>query len=175
MCFYPCCVLTEEQKFLSSREADDLFHRLDTAEPSVVIDELAFLTDYSFVGDQPPVFEYDTDLNHAFYLLGLAYEKNAFYSKSSECFQKAIEAWPQDVESYVAVSNVEDNLELQVEILERGVQFCPDPRILLNLAHAYGDLQLLGKALKMLQRISPTWEQYDLVTFSIDKIGRRIT
>ncbi len=124
---------------------------------------LAFVTGWVEEGQQRPAFEYDTDLNHALYLLGLAHESQGNLTQAARYFLEAIKVWPEDAQSYVAYSNTEVDLERQIEVLEGGLCIFDDPSVRFNLAHAYMDLERFGKALVHLEAIDSEWDDFPKV------------
>lgn len=147
----------------SSSEADQLFERLNAAEPAVVISELEFITKSKEYDEGEVIFEYDSDHNHAWYLLGLAYEALGNKKEAALCFVRAIKIYPSDADAYVAYSNTEDKLEEQVTCLEIGLRQFEDPRVRLNLANALLDLNQPRKALFHLEQIAPGFKNYSKV------------
>lgn len=162
-------------KFVVSDDADDLFRELNNAEPARVLSQLAFVEEAAHTDSHAPVFEYDTDHNHAWYLLGLAYEKMGDNLCASKCFLNAIDAWPDDASSYVAYSNVEPDPRKIPEVLRSGVVRTNDYRINFNLANTYMDLGKPDKALEALRRIKLNSENRGEVEESIRRASKKVT
>ncbi len=155
--------------YLYSDEADKLFLRLNKAEPSIILEELNYVQESYKKDPTIPLFEYDTDHNHAWYTLGLAYEKTGQKRNAARCFRIAIEVWPTDADSYVAYSNVEDQLDLISNVLEAGVEQTDDNRIRFNLSNTYLDLGMPDQALEHLRRIKEKGGFGNEVAEQIDK------
>lgn len=139
----------ERGTYYDSNAADALFSEINSAEPDVVISSLSFLmkdTDKEKVLN----FEYDTDLNHAWYLLGSAFEKLGRLESAASCFKRAAEIWPEDSEAFLAYSNTENSLQKQIPFLEWGCSVNDDMRIKFNLANALIDNGEKNRALEIL-------------------------
>jgi len=158
----------------SSEEADAWFRQLDGLNAEQVIQRLEYVREAREHENTATLFEYDTDHNHAWYLLGLAHEKLGDLTTAAKCFRVAAETWPSDADAYVAYSNTEPNARLQTEFLEAGLQHVDDPRIRFNLANAYFDLAAPENALRHLEAISGDWESYGEVVEAINLALSRI-
>ncbi len=104
------------QIWVSDKDADTLFTELRSAKHSEKIERLQFVADWLNGAQEYSLFEYDTDLNHALYLLGFSHEAEGRLLEASLYFRHAIEIWPQDIEAYIAFSNVSDDLNQQIEV-----------------------------------------------------------
>lgn len=161
--------------WVSDSEADTLFFELRSAKPSEQIERLQFVVDWLNGTRVNSLFEYDTDLNHTLYLLGLSHESEGRFSEAALFFRSAIEVWPQDIAAYIAFSNVSDNLNDQIEVLENGLKHFDDPRVRLNLAHAYGDNGNASMALHHLSAIPKNWPEYSIVGEDIEIMKGRLS
>lgn len=159
----------KEEYWKSSEQADKWFRELSTLDAAERVRELGYVTEIWNSADRVPIFEYDTDHNHAWYLLGLAYEEGGNFAEAAKCFRVSAEIWPNDADAYVAFSNVERDAASQVEVLEEGLKFVDDPRIRFNLANAYLDLGDPKNALVQLNAIPKSWSEYSDVKVSISQ------
>jgi tetratricopeptide (TPR) repeat protein len=167
------CGMTETP-YISSIEADQLFNECHRASPQNILEKLAFVAAWSTSGRHAALFEYDTDLNHALYLLGQAFEKMEQRDEAAKFYRLAIEAWPIDEDAYVAYSNTEVNRDNQIEVLERGLILFDDPRVRFNLAHAYLDVGKESDALRHLRFIDKSWSHFDAVARDMERAKKLI-
>lgn len=150
-------------KKYTSEEADELLNQIKDVPPLIIIRRLRFLWRRGF----GMLFEYDSDHNRAWYLLGLAYEKIGKRPEAATCFLNAFFSYPKDMEALIAYTNTQDDLEKQVEEVENLLAISLDWRIRLNLANAYLDLDQPQKAIYHLEKIAPEPD-------SAAKIGERL-
>jgi tetratricopeptide (TPR) repeat protein len=157
--------------YISSEEADRLFIECRALTSRAVIVRLQFVSNWLKKEKKEPLFEYDTDLNHACYLLGLAHEKLGDTHSASAFYLSAIQVWPEDADAYVAFSNNETDASKQIPILERGLQKFEDSRVRFNLAHAYMDLGQYEDAKSHLGKIDPSWSNYKQVEEELQNLS----
>lgn len=136
--------------FVTSDQADTLFSKLNSAPAVQVLEQLQFVSRFDAEESERPFFEFDTDLNHAWYLIGLAHEALGNQSEAARSFRRAAEVWPSDAEAFLAYSNVEQDLDAQIAFLTWGLTKTDDPRIMFNLANAYLDT---GRPIEAMQAL----------------------
>lgn len=140
---------------LSGEEADKLFSQLNVASPDRVLRALDYLVKAREAASPAVFFDYDSNHNHAWYLIGLAYEKQGRFAMAADAFHYAAKIYPSDASAYLAFSNVEDDLRRQVTVLEQALDTIEDWELRFNLANAYMDLGDPASALRHLEKIDP--------------------
>lgn len=101
---------------------------------------------------------YDVDLNHAWYLIGDAYYKQGKFQFAISAFKKAMEAWPDDKEAILALSNSysESNLpEKSEQVLRDGLKKWPNnEQYIYNLANSLFDQKKYQEAISLYKKIN---------------------
>ena len=86
---------------------------------------------------------YESDENHGWYILGDIYFKKKDFQKALHFFNKALQAWGEDLDSMLAISNIyslEGNPQKVINFLEPTVKSFIDARLTYNYANALFDL-----------------------------------
>jgi tetratricopeptide (TPR) repeat protein len=98
-----------------------------------------------------------TDQNHSWYLVGSAFYKMNDLRRALSAYQKALEAWPGDVEAMWALANCHSERghpEQAAKILKRAIVLAPRNQALkYNYANALFDLGQYEQAIKLYQQL----------------------
>ncbi len=89
------------------------------------------------------VSPYDTDENHAWYLVGNAYFKLKNYQQAISSFKRAIECWQDDKDGYLALANSYSDFGLPKkaeQVLRTALKKWPsDEKFVYNMGNALFD------------------------------------
>lgn len=95
---------------------------------------------------------YDTDLNHAWYVVGNIFYKRNDFDYAISCFKKALKHWTEDVETMCALANSYSEIDQPNKAaywLLKALKISPaNPTFLYNYANALFDLKRYQKAIK---------------------------
>ena len=135
--------------YISGEDANDLFKTLNEASVDEVLESMSFLWDTA----NEFVFEYNSDWNHAWYLCGLAHEKNSSNALAAISFLTAFPIYPHDADAFVAYTNCENNLDAQIAAFKSFGSQITDWRVLLNVSNALIDSGNYEAAVVLLNKI----------------------
>ena len=99
---------------------------------------------------KPP---FDSDLNHAWYIVGDIQYRRLDFKKALEAFHKALEYWPQDPDCHFALGNTYSELEEYREAeryYRKALKLSPDDQgIIYNLGNALLDQNKFSEAARV--------------------------
>src|SRR5262245_11469038 len=100
--------------------------------------------------------QFDSDRNHAWYLVGDILFHQGNLDEAAVAFRKAIKEWPQDVDARMALANCMSELgrhRWAVFHLRKAISSASDvPALRYNLGNAYFDLGQYGAAIREYKR-----------------------
>jgi len=110
---------------------------------------------------------YDSDLNHAWYLLGDIYYKQQKYEDAVSAFKKCLIDRPDDIEAILALANCYFALELPEKaeiVLKEGKKVEPlNPKIIYSLANSLFDQEKYRESINLYEEVDfKDHEIYDL-------------
>lgn len=86
---------------------------------------------------------YDSDLNHAWYIVGDIYFENGNYESAIHAFKQALTAWPMDKDAMLALANSYSEIVMPdkaEKVLRDALKLDPkNPLLLYNLANSLFD------------------------------------
>lgn len=150
----------------------DKLHKLQRAGKSEAV--LSLLFDKSTGRIKKP---YNTDLNHAWYIVGDLLYKKKQYKKAIHAFKKALVSWSSDIEALWAIANCYSNLgkpgwarfylskAMQIDKKQDALKY--------NLANALFDMGKYDEALKHYKGVGKKDKQlFKLARSNIKKIEK---
>lgn len=159
-------------KSLDWKESEELFGRAYGFAEAGDLDKAISVLFDDGEEDLRHAFSDPSSENHALYLLGCYHLKLGQNRSAVRFFKKAISVWPQDCDSYVAISNCDVLSEDVIEVMRQGTVQCPrDDRIAVNLANILFDLEKYEEAKEVAMKVNKSSEYYSVVSILMDKIN----
>lgn len=93
---------------------------------------------------------YQQDENHAWYVIGDIFYKMTHHEQAIFAFKNAIQAWHEDVDAYLAWSNIlneQGAYQQAINVLTQALNFSNDARLFYQFANNLFDQQKFAEAL----------------------------
>lgn len=122
---------------------------------------------------------YDSDLNHAWYIVGDIFFKQGEYEQAVSSFKKALDDWPDDVDAMLALSNCYSELNMpkkSEEVLLKAKKISPmNMSIIYNLGNSFFDQKMYQQAINMYNIVESTDENLQsLATKNIKRAEEKL-